>query len=56
LYHERDAYRMPQEDFDGYGGRHVPDELEEALERLAEAFDAHKDSDAFRERYECAPT
>ena len=40
------------DNFGDYGGRHVPDALDEALERLAEAFDAHKDSDAFRERYD----
>ncbi|MFP4174846.1 MAG: tryptophan synthase subunit beta [Halobacteriales archaeon] len=40
------------DDFGDYGGRHVPDELDDALEKLAEAFDAHKDSDGFRERYD----
>lgn len=34
-------------EFGGYGGRHVPDELDEALERLAEAFDSHKEDESF---------
>jgi tryptophan synthase beta chain len=51
LYPERDPFGMP-DDFGDYGGRHVPDALDDALERLAEAFDAHKDSEAFRDRYD----
>jgi tryptophan synthase beta chain len=41
-----------EHEFGSYGGRHVPEELDEALERLAEAFDSHKDDGAFRERYD----
>ncbi|ELY53413.1 tryptophan synthase subunit beta [Natronolimnohabitans innermongolicus] len=34
--------------FDGYGGRHVPDPLQEPLEELAAAYDDVAKSDAFR--------
>jgi tryptophan synthase beta chain len=39
-------------EFGDYGGRHVPDALDEALEHLADAFDTHKDDEQFRERYD----
>ena len=38
--------------FGEYGGRHVPDPLEEPLEQLAEGFEAAIDSPAFQERFE----
>ncbi|MDZ7689501.1 MAG: tryptophan synthase subunit beta [Halobacteriales archaeon] len=41
-----------EHEFGGYGGRYVPEELNDALEKLAEAFDAHKDDKRFRERYD----
>ncbi len=34
--------------FEGYGGRHVPDPLQEPLEQLATAYDEVADTDAFR--------
>ncbi|WP_423999601.1 tryptophan synthase subunit beta [Haloarcula salina] len=39
---------MTDGDFDGYGGRYVPEPLEEPLEQLATAYDEHKDDEAFR--------
>jgi tryptophan synthase beta chain len=38
-------------DFEGFGGRHVPEPLEEPLEQLAGAFDEIHDTDRFRERF-----
>ena len=38
--------------FEGYGGRHVPEPLEEPLAELAGAFDRLKDDPAFREEFE----
>ena len=35
-------------EFDGYGGRHVPDPLEEPLAQLAAAFDEIVDTDEFQ--------
>ncbi|MFC7249845.1 tryptophan synthase subunit beta [Halomicroarcula sp. GCM10025324] len=40
---------MSEGDFEGYGGRHVPEPLKEPLEQLATAYDDIKDTDAFRE-------
>ncbi|MFC4551372.1 MULTISPECIES: tryptophan synthase subunit beta [Halorussus] len=44
---------MPHDDaqFGEFGGRHVPEPLEEPLEGLARAFDEIHDTDAFRERF-----
>jgi tryptophan synthase beta chain len=49
--------------FDGYGGRHVPEPLEEPLQRLAAAYDDIAESDTFqseldrlREEYAGRPT
>ncbi len=39
-------------DFDGYGGRYVPEPLEEPLEELAETFDAEIESEAFTGEFE----
>jgi tryptophan synthase beta chain len=39
---------MSDGDFDGYGGRHVPEMLEEPLAQLAGAYDDIKDSDEFQ--------
>ncbi|WP_135301943.1 tryptophan synthase subunit beta [Haloarcula amylovorans] len=39
---------MTAGDFDGYGGRHVPEPLKEPLEQLADAYDDIKDTDEFR--------
>ncbi|MBV0923893.1 tryptophan synthase subunit beta [Halomicroarcula limicola] len=39
---------MTAGDFDGYGGRHVPEPLKEPLEQLASAYDGVKDTDEFR--------
>jgi tryptophan synthase beta chain len=39
-------------DFDGFGGRHVPEPLEEPLEELAETFDAEIENDEFVEEFE----
>ena len=39
---------MSEGDFEGYGGRHVPEPLEEPLEQLANAYDEIKDTDAFQ--------
>ena len=39
-------------DFDGFGGRHVPEPLEEPLEELAETFDAEIESEPFIEEFE----
>jgi len=36
-------------EFDGFGGRYVPEPLEAPLEELAETFDSEIDSEAFRE-------
>jgi len=38
-------------DFEGYGGRHVPDMLEEPLERLANAFDEIVQTEAFQDEF-----
>ncbi|NHN61151.1 MULTISPECIES: tryptophan synthase subunit beta [Halorussus] len=38
-------------DFEGFGGRHVPEPLEEPLDQLAQAFDEIHDTDAFRDRF-----
>ncbi|MCU4718758.1 tryptophan synthase subunit beta [Halapricum hydrolyticum] len=38
-------------DFEGYGGRHVPEMLEEPLEHLAEAFDGIVRDEAFLEEF-----
>ncbi|MFA9516123.1 tryptophan synthase subunit beta [Halopenitus sp. H-Gu1] len=40
---------MSNGDFEGYGGRHVPDPLEEPLERLASAYDEFADDPVFQE-------
>jgi tryptophan synthase beta chain len=40
---------MSEGDFEGYGGRYVPEMLEEPLEQLAQAYDDIKDTDEFRE-------
>jgi len=37
--------------FEGYGGRHVPDMLEEPLERLANAFDEIVQTEAFQDEF-----
>ncbi|NEU58951.1 tryptophan synthase subunit beta [Halorussus sp. MSC15.2] len=47
---------MPDEDtqtgnFEGFGGRHVPEPLEEPLEQLSRAFDEIHDTDRFRRRF-----
>ena len=39
---------MSEGDFDRYGGRHVPDPLEEPLSQLADAYDDLRDDPAFR--------
>ncbi|MFC5971621.1 tryptophan synthase subunit beta [Halomarina salina] len=39
---------MSDGDFEGYGGRHVPDVLEDPLEQLAAAYDDVAHTDAFR--------
>ncbi|SFG48156.1 tryptophan synthase beta chain [Halopelagius inordinatus] len=39
---------MTDGDFEGYGGRHVPDALEDALERLANGYDEISNTDEFR--------
>ena len=39
---------MSDGDFEGYGGRYVPDPLLEPLEQLANAYDEIKDTDEFR--------
>jgi tryptophan synthase beta chain len=39
---------MSQGEFEGYGGRHVPEPLEEPLEQLAAAYDDIGQSDAFQ--------
>jgi len=39
---------MSDGDFEGYGGRHVPDPLVEPLEQLASAYDEIKDIEAFQ--------
>ena len=49
----RDQNRMTEKhEFGGYGGRYVPEELDDALQKLADAFDNVKDTEAFRGRYE----
>lgn len=40
---------MSQGDFEGYGGRHVPEPLQEPLEQLASAYDDIKDTAEFRD-------
>jgi tryptophan synthase beta chain len=42
---------MSQGDFEGYGGRHVPDHLAEALEQLANGYDAIAQSDEFQQKF-----
>ena len=39
-------------DFDGFGGRHVPEPLEEPLEELAETFDTEIEDSEFIEEFE----
>ncbi len=39
-------------DFDGFGGRYVPEPLEEPLEELAETFDAEIGSETFTDEFE----
>ena len=39
---------MSEGDFEGYGGRHVPEPLREPLETLANAYDEITDTDEFR--------
>jgi len=39
-------------EFEGFGGRHVPEPLEEPLAELAAAFDDLKDDPEFREEFE----
>ena len=39
---------MSDGEFDGYGGRHVPDQLEAALEQLAAGYDDIKDNEEFQ--------
>ncbi len=39
-------------EFDGFGGRHVPEPLEAPLEELAETFDAEIESESFIEEFE----
>ncbi len=43
-----DCTSMSEGDFGGYGGRHVPEMLEEPLEQLANAYDDIKGEDEFR--------
>jgi len=38
-------------DFGGFGGRHVPEPMQEPLDRLAEAFDGIARTDEFREEF-----
>ncbi|WP_049922889.1 tryptophan synthase subunit beta [Halopiger djelfimassiliensis] len=40
---------MSNGEFEGYGGRHVPEPLHEPLEQLATAYDEVADTDAFRD-------
>jgi len=40
---------MSDGEFEGYGGRHVPDPLVKPLEQLATAYDEIKDTDEFRD-------
>jgi len=42
---------MSQGDFEGYGGRHVPEPLEEPLEQLANAYDELGQSDEFQAEF-----
>ena len=42
---------MTRGDFEGYGGRHVPEPLLEPLEQLAAAYDEIGKSEAFQERF-----
>ncbi|MFT4923532.1 MAG: tryptophan synthase beta chain [Haloarculaceae archaeon] len=42
---------MTRGDFEGYGGRHVPEPLEEPLEQLAGAFDDIVSTDEFQEQF-----
>ncbi len=42
---------MSNGEFEGYGGRYVPEPLEEALEGLANAYDEIKDTEEFREEF-----
>jgi len=44
-----------EHEFGKYGGRYVPEDLEEALDRLAEAFDTVVETDAFQERNVSTP-
>lgn len=41
---------MSEGDFSGYGGRHVPEMLEEPLEQLANAYDDIKENDEFQHK------
>jgi tryptophan synthase beta chain len=45
------SHDEPSGDFKGFGGRHVPEPLEEPLEQLAGAFDEIHDTDRFQERF-----
>ncbi|KAB1187872.1 MULTISPECIES: tryptophan synthase subunit beta [Haloferax] len=42
---------MSQGDFDGYGGRYVPDMLEESLEQLAGAYDEISNTEEFQAEF-----
>jgi len=42
---------MSQGDFEGYGGRHVPEPLEEPLEQLANAYDEFGQSEEFQAEF-----
>jgi len=45
---------MSQGDFEGYGGRHVPEPMHEPLEQLASAYDEIGQSDEFQRKFhEC---
>jgi tryptophan synthase beta chain len=43
---------MAKGDFEGYGGRYVPEPLEEPLSRLGNEYDEIKDTTEFREEYD----
>ncbi|WP_276280559.1 tryptophan synthase subunit beta [Halorussus caseinilyticus] len=45
------SHDAPSGDFEGFGGRHVPESLEEPLAQLASSFDEIHDTDEFRERF-----
>ncbi|RQG91665.1 tryptophan synthase subunit beta [Natrarchaeobius halalkaliphilus] len=42
---------MPDGEFDGYGGRYVPDPLQDPLEQLASAYDDVAGTDAFQDEF-----